>query len=1120
MKMSPQPRISNPIDLQSTSEGPVTRPSDRKNMKSTVPRRKPGTAVIKAFKIRQSDRYEACHVSQNAMLLMEAHAHLTNGLQSKERLLLLFTDSLIIAKTKSLYLKLKACVSLSDIWLASCIHIITDRKVTYKHSFVIGWPTTNYVATFRHTCRARQKVLPSAILLYVLLLCHPDDDSPATIAVAVDVSTTAENVVHYIKKECKLLREASDYQLGVNYDKEEETYTLIGHELPFFILHHSLQSQQEHRHMPAEHLREAFSGAQQTEATIKTPHFTLKTRTHTPGLFKHKRKRSLIDWALRRGHLNQSDDNVKSHNAPQKLFGQSLSSICPDGNLPKPIMDLLYLLFCEGPETCGIFRRSANAKSCRILKERMNSGKSISLHEESVFVSASLITEFLRDLPGCVLRCDLYEEWMEVLQIEDQQHKLYKIRSLFAQLPEENFTLLCHLFGVLHRIHSHSHVNLMTASNLALCIAPNMLWRSSQVSPELDGKSTLQVAQLIQFLIENTPAVFGDDLESLFTSRIISEAGTRDSADGSYLQHSSSEDTDQDFIVSSPLSPEVHPLFLPLAALSFKEKRRTRPFHVDAPASQGTYSCRTLDSISSQSSASVNTLGVGKLSQTRDRCLSEPMMYFATPQAQMLVHTPVIRQSSYDAAVINNRIEQSRSSMGLSPEQQVHNSATGPRRRRYTFWKSPQIPTRFKHPAQKLASMSSLSSATTSSLSSLDSTLSLSSADLIPSPQDTQSRPFLFGAGARLRPLTPEMSRKRWTNVFTYDEEEKVDMWDQELEMDKKERKFEASPHAERVESKDSMKFIITEVKAVQRQCASDCQCLAEYVGQHDVDSQAVSREPCCIRTLPMAKQIDNEMQESELKQTPLGAPKIITKKDNSDSHLRCLNARSVIHASGGQKVSRMKITFFPSAGKVMLKHSKVRDQTSKSVTMKTEHNERLGFTEQKKAKGGESLEVTIPQTLFYGHDGPLGLCSETSQQMSIEVNARNSSFEDVGEKDTGANVSMISGNSSLGNGVCGYPDKNTVQNVESVTRDKVISSANATDALHNPGSIIENAQPAVSISSGSGISHSIGIFHGNANQGTLSPKPATKFAGTFRHTICIKLPVNVRNRGPVQNKL
>jgi len=69
------------------------------------------------------------------------------------------------------------------------------------------------------------------------------------------------------------------------------------------------------------------------------------------------------------------------------------------------------------------------------------------------------------------------------------------VSSLLARLPEKNVTLLCHLFGVLHRIHTHSEVNQMTATNLALCIAPNMLWRSSQISPEKEGQSVLQVSQ-------------------------------------------------------------------------------------------------------------------------------------------------------------------------------------------------------------------------------------------------------------------------------------------------------------------------------------------------------------------------------------------------------------------------------------------------------------------------------------------------------------------------------------------------------------------------------------------------------------------------------------------------
>ncbi|TRY80182.1 hypothetical protein DNTS_003416 [Danionella cerebrum] len=540
MKMSPRQTASNSADLQKIRGESVSWPAEEKKMKSSIPRRK--AAVIKAFsKTRQSNVHGPYYVSHNAVLLMEAPAHLTSGLQSKERLLLLFSDSLIIAKTKSLYLKLKAHVRLSDIWLASCVHNITDKKLTSKNSFVIGWPTTNYAVTFSssdikekwfqalhwHTCRARKGILPNAILLYVLLGCHPHENNSETVAVAVDVSTTAESVVQYITDQNKLLGEVTDYELSVNYQKEEESYPLIGHELPFFILHHSLRSQQDGLSMPSDSLQDELNVAQ--EMAHKSPQFILKNRTNTPrgSVLKNRRKRSLIDWALKRSYFNQSDPQSDPQIGSHKLFGQPLSILCTDGNLPKPIIELLYLLFSKGPETHGVFRRSANAKSCRILKERMNSEENISMHGQSVFVAASLITEFLRKLPGGVLCCDLYEDWMDVLQSEDPQERLNRARSLVDQMPEENATLLCHLFCVLHKIHSLSEVNQMTAANLALCIAPNMLWRPPQIT-ENEGESVIQVARLIQYLIESTPAIFGEDLESLFTRHMDLEQGSCD----------------------------------------------------------------------------------------------------------------------------------------------------------------------------------------------------------------------------------------------------------------------------------------------------------------------------------------------------------------------------------------------------------------------------------------------------------------------------------------------------------------------------------------------------------------------------------------------------------------
>lgn len=586
--------------------------------------------------------------------------------------------------------------------------------------------------------------------------------------------------------------------------------------------------------------------------------------------------------------------------------------------------------------------------------------------------------------------------------------------------------------------------------------------------------------------------------------------------------------------------PEVHPHFLPLAALSLKEKRRPRPFHTDMPSTEGAYSCGTLDSISSRSSASVSMLGVGELSQSRDRCLSEPSMYFSTPQTPASTHTPVIRQSSYDATVIDSRNEQSQGSMGLSPEQQSHNSGMGTRRRRYTFWKSPQIPTRFRHPAQRLASMSSLSSTTTSSLSSLDSTLSLSSADPIPSPQDAQSRPFLFGAAARLRPLTPEMSRKRWTSTFTYEEEE--DLWKergQETENEKLSG-FDASFHVcdgkkavndgERAKTEDAISCEsfgdIHEVKGETRQsvCSvefsvnplqSSATCQREP--NPELNSQAISLNPCSVWTVPHENQDGSEIPESQVTQTlthttTMTQKQSITKGENSVSQLRKKNACLNMHASGGQKVSRMKITVFPFGGRVMLKHSEVTDQTT-NLPMETEQKVEPGFSVEKEGKVRESVQVHIPQTLFYGHNVPLVLLSTPPQQTSVQVRTHCTPPDDVVVTDAGlcnkAKVSIVA--TDISNGVSSYPAENTIQSVKCISH-----SMSSVDDLHSPGCITEPSSPTVSIRGSYNVNPSIKLIHSNANQSVTYRKPASKSSGSFRHTICIKLPGST---GMAQNK-
>lgn len=84
----------------------------------------------------------------------------------------------------------------------------------------------------------------------------------------------------------------------------------------------------------------------------------------------------------------------------------------------------------------------------------------------------------------------------------------HSLNSLVNQLPEANLILLRHLFGVLHHIEQNSGVNQMNAFNLALCIAPNMLWLPSPTGPEEESRSTKKVIF----------HVFASPLCSLFTA--------------------------------------------------------------------------------------------------------------------------------------------------------------------------------------------------------------------------------------------------------------------------------------------------------------------------------------------------------------------------------------------------------------------------------------------------------------------------------------------------------------------------------------------------------------------------------------------------------------------------
>ncbi|NXX12992.1 TAGAP protein, partial [Podargus strigoides] len=229
-----------------------------------------------------------------------------------------------------------------------------------------------------------------------------------------------------------------------------------------------------------------------------------------------KRKKVISQsFTLRRSSTNGNSPGQLHAGAKVALFGQPLAIICgEDVTLPQPVQDLLAILYMKGPSTEGIFRKAANEKARKELKEDLNKGGNVDLKSKSVHLLAVVLKDFLRNIPSKLLSADLYEKWMQALEKPSKQEKIEELKEVADKLPRPNLVLLKHLLSLLHHISQNAETNRMDSSNLAICIGPNML------SPEMDNTLPLEVQKemndkvtvLVEFLINNCSELFGQDI--------------------------------------------------------------------------------------------------------------------------------------------------------------------------------------------------------------------------------------------------------------------------------------------------------------------------------------------------------------------------------------------------------------------------------------------------------------------------------------------------------------------------------------------------------------------------------------------------------------------------------
>ncbi|BGO96129.1 hypothetical protein JCM10020v2_007866 [Rhodotorula toruloides] len=170
--------------------------------------------------------------------------------------------------------------------------------------------------------------------------------------------------------------------------------------------------------------------------------------------------------------LPEADDQVP------RTFGVSLEQLVGKDRkrLPRLVRDCLAVLAAGGPASVGIFRRSPSASTVSHLAAAYDRGHPVTLSSapDAPYIAASLLKKLLHDLPDPFIPRDTWDA-IKACPLDDDLAVPYLRTNFLPLLPSASRHLLSRLVSVLSAIAAnHSH-NLMTSSNLVICLCPALM---------------------------------------------------------------------------------------------------------------------------------------------------------------------------------------------------------------------------------------------------------------------------------------------------------------------------------------------------------------------------------------------------------------------------------------------------------------------------------------------------------------------------------------------------------------------------------------------------------------------------------------------------------------------
>ncbi|XP_041853262.1 unconventional myosin-IXAa-like isoform X2 [Melanotaenia boesemani] len=186
-----------------------------------------------------------------------------------------------------------------------------------------------------------------------------------------------------------------------------------------------------------------------------------------------------------------------------RQFGVELSRLTSEERaVPQLVEKLINYIEMHGLYTEGIYRKPGSNNKIKELRQGLDTDvNSVILDDYNIHVIASMLKQWLRDLPSPLMTFELYEEFLRAMGQPDKREVIRGVYSVIDQLSRTHLNTLERLIFHLVRIALQEETNRMSANALAIVFAPCILRCPDTIDPLQSVQDISKTTACVELII-------------------------------------------------------------------------------------------------------------------------------------------------------------------------------------------------------------------------------------------------------------------------------------------------------------------------------------------------------------------------------------------------------------------------------------------------------------------------------------------------------------------------------------------------------------------------------------------------------------------------------------------